>query len=255
MYRLHDPTSTRVLFHFLAIRSCSREPEPTDALTSRSMCLILRGWRPQISQFQFRHIASLHMVIAISLVVRRADTLADDPLDAIRIPLIIAILRISATPQPAIRHDLREFEAVLGCALTVGSIAVARTRGALEGAQAEDARDHGPAVGDVGDHDGGGRFAGVPVEVDEGAVAGSEVVVAVQDCGEDDEDAEGEHAAEDGFSVERGARVSGCAFSWEVDDGTNLLKGRRALIRRGRGMRSIIRSEEMLKTEAVMRWW
>ncbi len=51
--------------------------------------------------------------------------------------------------------------------------------GGFEGAEAEDAGDEGPEVGDVCDDDGGGCFACVPVEVDEGAVAGGEVVVAV----------------------------------------------------------------------------
>lgn len=51
--------------------------------------------------------------------------------------------------------------------------------GGFEGAEAEDAGDKWPEVGDVGDDDGGGGFAGVPVEVDKGAVAGGEVVVAV----------------------------------------------------------------------------
>ena len=51
--------------------------------------------------------------------------------------------------------------------------------GGFEGAEAEDAGDEGPEVGDVGDDDGGGGFAGVPVQVDEGAVARGEVVVAV----------------------------------------------------------------------------
>ena len=62
-------------------------------------------------------------------------------------------------------------------------------------------------MGDVGDDDGGGCFAGVPVEVDEGAVAGGEVVVAVQDGAEDHESTEGEDGEEDNFP---GGRVSGC---------------------------------------------
>ena len=62
-------------------------------------------------------------------------------------------------------------------------------------------------MGDVGDDDGGGGFAGVPVEVDEGAVAGCEVVVAVQDGAEDHEGTEGEDAEEDNLP---GARFSGC---------------------------------------------
>ena len=72
--------------------------------------------------------------------------------------------------------------------------------GGFEGAEAEDAGDEGPEVGHVGDDDGGGGFARVPVEIDEGAVAGGEVVVAVQDGAEDDEGAEGEDGEEDDFS-------------------------------------------------------
>lgn len=52
-------------------------------------------------------------------------------------------------------------------------------RGVFEGAEAEDAGDYGPAVGDVGDHDGGGAFARVPIKVYEGAVRGGKIEVAV----------------------------------------------------------------------------
>ena len=62
-------------------------------------------------------------------------------------------------------------------------------------------------MGDIGDDDGGRGFAGVPVEVDEGAVAGCEVVVAVQDGAEDHESTEREDAEEDNFP---GARFSRC---------------------------------------------
>lgn len=75
--------------------------------------------------------------------------------------------------------------------------------GRLEGTEGEDAGEEGPAVRDVGDDHGGGGFAGVPIEVDEGAVAGGEVVVAVQDCGENDEAAEAEDTAENDFSIMR----------------------------------------------------
>lgn len=51
--------------------------------------------------------------------------------------------------------------------------------GVFEGAEAEDPRDDGPAVRDVGDHDGGGAFAGVPIQVQEEAVGGGEIEVAV----------------------------------------------------------------------------
>ena len=79
-------------------------------------------------------------------------------------------------------------EAVVGSAATGGDALVRRgevvaigvgTGGGFEGAEAEDTGDEGPEVGDVGDDDGSGSFAGVPIEVDEGAVAGGEVVVAV----------------------------------------------------------------------------
>ncbi len=49
----------------------------------------------------------------------------------------------------------------------------------------EDTGEEGPAKGDVGDEDGGGGFADVPIEVNEGPVGFGEVVVAVEDCGED----------------------------------------------------------------------
>ena len=49
----------------------------------------------------------------------------------------------------------------------------------LEGAEAKNAGDEGPEVGYVGHDDGGGGFAGVPIEVDEGTVARGKVVVAV----------------------------------------------------------------------------
>ncbi|KAI4237358.1 MAG: hypothetical protein LQ352_007942, partial [Teloschistes flavicans] len=55
----------------------------------------------------------------------------------------------------------------------------------VEGAEGEEAREQGPEVGDVGDEDGGDGFADVPVQIDEGAVAGGEVVVTVENRGED----------------------------------------------------------------------
>ena len=62
-------------------------------------------------------------------------------------------------------------------------------------------------MGNVGDDDGGGGFAGVPVEVNEGAVAGCEVVVAVQDGAEDHQSTKREDAEKDNFP---GARFSRC---------------------------------------------
>ena len=43
--------------------------------------------------------------------------------------------------------------------------------------------------GDVCNHHSGGSFTGVPIKIDQGAVARGEVVVAIQDGAEDDEDA------------------------------------------------------------------
>ena len=40
-------------------------------------------------------------------------------------------------------------------------------------------------MGNVGDKDGGGGFADVPVQVNKGAIAGGEIIVAVEDCGQD----------------------------------------------------------------------
>lgn len=57
----------------------------------------------------------------------------------------------------------------------------------------------------VGDEDRGCRLARVPIEVDEGSVGFSEVVVPVKDRREDDEDTEREDAAEDDFAFQREA--------------------------------------------------
>ena len=51
--------------------------------------------------------------------------------------------------------------------------------------EAEDGADEGPEVGQVGDDDGGGGFAGVPVEIDQGPEGGVEVGDAVEDGAED----------------------------------------------------------------------
>ena len=59
-------------------------------------------------------------------------------------------------------------------------------RGAeFEEAEAQEAVDEGPEVGDVNDDDGGGGFAGVPVQVGEVSEAASEVVVTIEDCAKD----------------------------------------------------------------------
>ena len=51
--------------------------------------------------------------------------------------------------------------------------------GGFEGAEAQEAAEEGPEVGDVDDDDGGGGLACVPVQVGEVAEAAGEVVIAV----------------------------------------------------------------------------
>lgn len=67
---------------------------------------------------------------------------------------------------------------------TVGIRRLPAARG-LERAEVEDSRDQGPEVGEVGDDDGGGGLAGVPVQVDSGAIGTHEAVDAVEGCAED----------------------------------------------------------------------
>lgn len=69
-----------------------------------------------------------------------------------------------------------------------------------EGADAEDAAQQGPAERDVGDEDGGGELADVPVQED-GAVRDGEVVVSVEDRREDDKASQAEDTAENEFPV------------------------------------------------------
>ncbi len=61
-------------------------------------------------------------------------------------------------------------------------------------------------MGDVGDDNSGGGFAGIPIQVDEGAIACGKVVVAIKDGGEDYEDTKGEDTAKDEFP--KSTRVS-----------------------------------------------
>lgn len=82
----------------------------------------------------------------------------------------------------------------------IGAGAVARSPPpGIEGAESEHAAQQRPEMGHIGNEDGGGGFTDIPVEVDEGAVAGGEVVVAVQDRGQDDQETETEDAAQDDF--------------------------------------------------------
>ena len=56
--------------------------------------------------------------------------------------------------------------------------------GGVEGADVEDAGEERPAEGDIGNEDGCGGFANVPIEVDKGPIRFCEVIVAVEDGGE-----------------------------------------------------------------------
>ncbi len=58
-------------------------------------------------------------------------------------------------------------------------------RAGFEGAEAQEAVDEGPEVGDVDDDDGSGGFAGVPVQVGEVSEATSKVIITVEDCAKD----------------------------------------------------------------------
>lgn len=57
--------------------------------------------------------------------------------------------------------------------------------GLFESAEVEDSGDKRPEVRDVGDDDGGGCFACVPVQVDEGRVWSGEICNAVENGAED----------------------------------------------------------------------
>lgn len=77
--------------------------------------------------------------------------------------------------------------------------------GGLEAAESEDAAEDGPAVRDVGHHHRSGPFSGIPIQVDERAVGGGEIIVAVQDSRQNAEDTEGEDRAQDGLAAGREA--------------------------------------------------
>ena len=53
--------------------------------------------------------------------------------------------------------------------------------GMTEGVEGEDSANQGPTERDIGDENGGGNFADVPVEED-GTVSDSEIEVAVENC-------------------------------------------------------------------------
>ncbi len=81
----------------------------------------------------------------------------------------------------------------------VGAFLLAETPGAQGG---EDVAEHGPQRREVGDVDGDGGLAEVPVEVDVGDQARDEAVDFGDDGGDDDEDAHTEDDEEDGFLLE-----------------------------------------------------
>lgn len=186
-------------------------------------------------------VGQLDVPVAHALGAPAAIAPAGDPLLALAADVAVVVEAVVGGAAPG------------GDALVRGEVEAVRGVGAgggFEGAEAEDAGDEGPEVGDIGDDDGGGGFAGVPVEVDEGAVAGGEVVVAVEDGAEDDEGTEGEDAEEDDFS---GGEVSGGMFriGWLFAD---LLRGSCALMSNGMGRERINRSDVMLNTASSMRW-
>ena len=181
----------------------------------------------------------LDVPLAHALRPPPAVTGARDPLLALAADVAVVIEGRAATRVEALVGGA-EVEAVRG----VGAVA------GLEGAEAEDAGDEGPEVGDVGDDDGGGGLAGVPVEVDEGAVARGEVVVAVEDGAEDDEGAEGEDGEEDEFPGGRVSHWEGVGRVVTAD----LLMGSCALSNNGTGRARINRSDVMFHTASLIRW-
>ena len=64
-------------------------------------------------------------------------------------------------------------------------IVVDNRRTGFEGAEAHEAVNKGPEVGDVDDNDGSGGFAGVPIQIGEVSEAASKVIVTVEDCAKD----------------------------------------------------------------------
>lgn len=56
---------------------------------------------------------------------------------------------------------------------------------AFESTETEEAAQEWPQVRDIGENDCCGCFACIPVQVDETAVAGGEVVVPIQNCCKD----------------------------------------------------------------------
>ena len=64
-------------------------------------------------------------------------------------------------------------------------VLVNNCRAGFEGAEAHDAVDKGPEVGDVDDHNGSGGFGGVPVQIGEVSEAAGKVIVTVEDCAKD----------------------------------------------------------------------
>lgn len=141
-------------------------------------------------------VRQLHIALTHALITPSAISSPGDPLLALTadIAVVIEAMMGSAAAGSDALVGGKGLEAIGGV----------RTGGGFEGAEAEDAGDEGPEVGNVGYDDGGGGFAGVPVEVDEGAVAGGEVVVAIEDGAEDDEGTEGEDAEEDYFPGHEG---------------------------------------------------
>lgn len=75
-------------------------------------------------------------------------------------------------------------------------IARLRPLGALKAAKAEYTAEKRPAVWNIRYNDRRRGLANIPIQVDEGTVTGSEIVVAIQDCSKNHEDTQTEDTAE-----------------------------------------------------------
>ena len=131
---------------------------------------------------------------------------------------------LRATSRVAMLHMYARSSAAAGCA--AGVICWRWRVFFVEGAKIEDFAEERPCKGEIGDEDSGARFADIPC--DPGRLVGvGETVVFVQDGGEDDEEAEGEDAAENEFALEREQRADehGQGYAEHEDVGGNVEDG------------------------------
>jgi hypothetical protein len=107
-----------------------------------------------------------------------------------------AVVSATAKSGASLAVSMTQLGSRVRAVVTQGAVTVL----AAERAEAEDTTEQRPAEGDVGDEDGGGQFADVPVQED-GTEGNAEVVVTIQDGSEDDEDTEREDTAKDQLST------------------------------------------------------